>query len=168
MKQESKAMSGAVTGADHPLSCDVLIRNGYIVTVDTKRRVLERGAIAIDGRTIVAVGEDDEIGRRYRARASFDVNGATVHPGFIDPHNHIVHGTCRGIYGPAAGPAPKVSFADWKADVTPEDEHAGAQLACLELLRNGFTGFVEPGSVFEPDAVAEAVRSVGVRALLAG
>jgi 5-methylthioadenosine/S-adenosylhomocysteine deaminase len=161
-------MRSEATGEDHPLSCDILIRNGYIVTVDARRRVLPRGAIAIDGRTIVAVGEDGEVGRRYRARASFDAKGATVHPGFIDPHNHIVHGTCRGLYGPAAGPAPRIPFADWKADVTPEDEHVGTQLACLELLRNGFTGFVEPGSVFEPDAVAEAVRSVGVRALLAG
>lgn len=165
-EQPHPATEDAATGA--PLPCDILIRNGYVVTVDAARRVYERGAIAIGGTRILAVGTDAEISRRYRGLTTFDAAGGTVHPGFIDPHVHIVHGTCRGLYGPSAGPGPKALFADWKADVTPEDEHIATQLACLELLRNGFTGFVEPGSVFAPDAVAEAARSVGVRALLAG
>jgi 5-methylthioadenosine/S-adenosylhomocysteine deaminase len=149
------------------IDCDTLIRNAYLVTVDTARRVIERGAVAITGREIVAIGEDREIAGRYRAKRTFDAAGATVHPGFIDPHVHIVHGTCRGIYGPLMASAPKVPFADWKADVTSEDEHAATQLGSLELLRSGFTGFIEPGSVYDPDAAAEAVESAGIRALFA-
>ena len=105
---------------------------------------------------------------RYHAGRVLDAGGGIVHPGFIDAHNHIVHNTCRGIFGDGIDPPSAVSFADWKADVTPADEAAATQNAALEMLRMGFTMFVEPGSVFDCDAVAAAVEQVGMRALLAG
>jgi 5-methylthioadenosine/S-adenosylhomocysteine deaminase len=149
-------------------TCDLLVTNGYVVTVDEKRRVFEQGAVAIRGRRIAAVGPAGEIAGRFRAKRVIDAGGGTIHPGFIDAHNHIVHTTCRGILDLPEKFPPKVSFADWKADVTAEDEHAGTQLSCLEMLRHGFTMFIEPGTAFDNDAVAEAAESVGVRGLLAG
>ena len=84
-----------------------------------------------------------------------------MHPGFIDPHVHVVHGTCRGIFGDALGESPRtVNFADWKADVRPREEHAAAVFAGLEMLHNGFTCFIEPGTVFDCDAVAAATEQV--------
>jgi cytosine/adenosine deaminase-related metal-dependent hydrolase len=152
-----------------PEACDILVRNGYVVSMDVERRIFAPGAIAVSGRHIAAVGPEREILQRWRAKRTFDAAGATVHPGFIDAHNHIVHGTCRGVFADTARSGQlQVSFADWKADVTAEDEYAAAMLAGLEMLRNGFTMLIEPGSVFEPDAVAEAATLVGVRTLLAG
>lgn len=152
-----------------PETCDILVRNGYVISMDAERRIFAPGAVAISSSRIVAVGPERELMQRYRGRRTFDAAGAVVHPGFIDAHNHIVHGTCRGIFADTARSGQlKVSFADWKADVTPEDEYAAAMLAGLEMLRNGFTLLIEPGSVFEPDAVAEAATLVGVRTLLAG
>ena len=149
-------------------NCDTIVTNGYVVTVDGKRRVFECGAVAIIDRRIVDVGPASEIVSAWRARRVLDADGGTVHPGFIDAHNHVVHTTCRGILDlPQVYPT-KIPFADWKADVTSEDEHAGTQLSCLEMLRHGFTMFIEPGTAFDNDAVAEAAESIGVRALLAG
>ncbi len=152
-----------------PQSCDLVVTNGYVLTLDKDRRVFPQGALAIKGGRIAAVGRAQDIARAWRAGRTIDARGATVHPGFIDAHVHIVHGTCRGIFGerPQAK-APNVNFADWKADVTPDDEHAATAFAALELLRNGFTCFIEPGSAFDTDAVAAACDAVGVRALLAG
>jgi cytosine/adenosine deaminase-related metal-dependent hydrolase len=156
------------TGKAAAKSCDILVTNGYVVTVDEKRQVFERGAVAIAGSRIVAVGPAGEIAGGWRARRVLDARDGTVHPGFIDAHNHIVHTTCRGILDlPQIYPT-KVPFADWKADVTSEDEHAGTQLSCLEMLRHGFTMFIEPGTAFDNDAVAEAAENIGVRGLLAG
>jgi len=147
--------------------CDIIVTNGFVVTVDDQRRVLERGAIAIDGRRIVAVGPAEEVADAWRAQRILDARGATVHPGFIDAHNHIVHTTCRGILDQPQQ-LDNVSFADWKADVTTDDEYVATQFSCLELQRNGFTMFVEPGTAFDNDAVAEAAESTGTRAMLAG
>ena len=149
--------------------CDLLIINGTVITMDAERRVLAKGAIAVTGRRIAAVGTERAILRRYKARRTIDAGGGIVHPGFIDPHVHVVHGTCRGIFGDALGDAPRqVNFADWKADVRPKEEHAAAVFAGLEMLRNGFTCYIEPGTVFDCDAVAAATEQVGMRGFLAG
>ncbi len=149
--------------------CDLLVRNATVITMDEKRRVFRAGAVAVTGHTIVDVGPDRELSARYRALRAIDAGGAAVHPGFIDAHLHVVHISSRGIFGDViAAASERVTFADWKASVTPEDERAATAHACVELLRNGFTAFVEPGTVFDNDAVAEAAQTAGVRALLSG
>jgi 5-methylthioadenosine/S-adenosylhomocysteine deaminase len=157
--------AGRAQGVD----CDLLITNATVITMDAERRVLATGAVALTGRRITAVGPERSVLGAYRARRRIDVGGGLVHPGLIDPHVHIVHGTCRGIFGDALGNARrKVNFADWKADVRPREEHAAAVFAGLEMLHNGFTCYVEPGTVFDCDAVAAATEQVGLRGLLAG
>ena len=51
--------------------------------------------------------------------------------------------------------------------MTDEDEAAATAMASLEMLRSGFTMFIEPGSLFSTEAGAEAVKRVGLRALFA-
>ncbi len=148
--------------------CDLLIRNGYVITVDAKRRVFSPGAVAVCGHTVTAVGPEREIVSSLRAAREIDAEGAVVHPGFFDAHNHIVGAGCRGIF--AAGshdPVSGVNYAEWKAGVTDDDEAAATTLSALQLLHNGYTGFVEPGSVFAVDTVAAAAEAVGVRACFA-
>jgi 5-methylthioadenosine/S-adenosylhomocysteine deaminase len=148
--------------------CDILVTNGCVVTLDRDRHVFDRGAVAIANCRIAEVGPAAEIARTWRSKRTLDARGGTIHPGFIDAHNHIVHTTCRGILDRSGSSTPAVSFADWKADVTSKDEHVATQLSCLEMLRQGFTMFIEPGTAFDNDAVAHASESIGVRALLAG
>jgi len=152
-----------------PETCDLLIRNGYVLTMDARRTVYSPGAIAVRGHSIIAVGSEAQILRAWRAPRALDAKGAVVHPGFVDAHLHVNAQTCRGFFrgdaskGGGTGP----SYADWKAALRPEDEQAAAGLACIEMLRHGITTFVEPGSAFEPDAVAAATQAVGVRCSLA-
>ena len=134
--------------------------------MDPDRRIYSPGAVAITGSRIAAVGADAELRQNFDAREMIDASGAIVHPGFIDAHNHIVHTSCRGIFGSYhdAESLP-VNFADWKASVTDADEAAATTMAGIEMLRNGFTMFIEPGSLFSTEAAAEAVERVGLRAL---
>ena len=133
--------------------------------MDPDRKIYQPGAVAITGSRIVEVGADAELQRSFDARRMIDALGAIVHPGFIDAHNHIVHTSCRGIFGSThdAGPLP-INFADWKASVTDADEAAATAFAAVEMLRNGFTMFIEPGSLFSTGAGTEAVEHVGLRA----
>ena len=148
--------------------CDVLIRNGRVLTMDASRTIFSPGAVAIHGSRIVDVGADREVTARVDAEKVVDAAGGIVHPGFIDAHNHIVHTSCRGIFNGIhnTGAAP-VNFATWKADVSDADEAAATEMASLEMLRSGFTMFIEPGSLFSTAAAAEAVERVGLRALFA-
>ncbi len=152
-----------------PQRCDLIVDDGCLVTMDARRLIVPRGAIAIKGHTIAAVGSRDDIRRDWRATETIDARGAIVHPGFVDAHLHANAQTCRGFFRGDASKGTKVgpSYADWKATLTPEDENAAAGLAAVEMLRHGITCFVEPGSAFEPDAVAAATQQVGVRCTLA-
>ncbi|MBM3560425.1 MAG: amidohydrolase family protein [Alphaproteobacteria bacterium] len=152
-----------------PQACDLIIRNGCVLTLDAQRTVYPAGAVAVSGHSIVAVGPEARLLRDWRAARVIDAGGAIVHPGFIDTHLHVNAQTCRGFFrgdaskGGGTGP----SYADWKAALAPEDEQAAAALAGVEMLRHGITTFVEPGSAFDPDAVAATAQAVGVRCSLA-
>jgi cytosine/adenosine deaminase-related metal-dependent hydrolase len=152
-----------------PESCDLILRNGEVLTMDARRTVHPAGAVAVRGHTIAAVGPEAELLRRWRAPRVIDAGGALVHPGLVDAHLHINAQTCRGFFrgDTAKGGGTGPNYADWKAALQPEDEEAAAALGGLELLRHGYTAFVEPGTAFEPDAVAAAARAVGVRCTLA-
>lgn len=152
-----------------PMNCDMILRNGTIVTMDAQRRIVAGGAIAVRGSVIAAIGREADILSRWRAAHVIDAEGAIVHPGFVDAHLHVNAQTCRGYFrgdsskGGGGGP----SYADWKAELRDEDEYAAAALACIEMFRHGVTTFVEPGSAFEPDAVAAAAAAAGMRCTLA-
>ena len=152
-----------------PGSCDFIIRNACVLTMDRRRTVHPTGAVAVAGHSIAAVGPEAAVLRDWKALETIDAQGGIVHPGYIDAHLHVNAQTCRGYFrgdtskGGGQGP----NYADWKAELRPEDEAAAASLACVEMLRHGITTFVEPGSAFEPDAVAEATQKVGVRCSLA-
>src|SRR3954447_11000668 len=148
--------------------------------MDSERRVFTPGAIAIRDREIVAVGDDDDIAQRFEYGRVFDARGAVVHPGFIDCHYHATIHLTRGIVsdepghgaisitaadgGEPEGRAEIGDYSRWFNALEDEDEYANALLACVEMLRNGFTCFLEPGTAFEPDCVAAAAVESGIRA----
>lgn len=148
---------------------DCAITNGYVVTMDPQRRVLADGAVAISGRDIVAVGPTSEVLSRYSARRILDAGGAVVHPGFVECHSHLTLHLARGGFGDT------ISYRDVEPDffvpylnaLEDEDEHAAATLACLEMVGNGTTCFLEAGTALSPAAVAEAAEQVGMRGLVA-
>ena len=135
--------------------CDLLIKNAQVISMNASRTIYAPGAVAISGRRIVDVGTDAALGESTEAKEVLDAHGGIVHPGFIDAHNHIVHTSCRGVFKNLHDvSASEIKFADWKAGVSDEDEAAATAVAGLEMLRGGFTMFIEPGSLFSTPAAA--------------
>lgn len=152
-----------------PKTCDLLIVNGYLLTMDGNRTVYPDGAIAVSGKKIVAVGPRRQVEQGWRASRKIDAQGGTIHPGFIDGHYHAGLHLSRGSITDNPNPpkdeggaGPGV-FTRWINAVTDEDEYASALMASAELVRNGFTGFVDAATSFVPDLVAEAAEAVGIR-----
>jgi len=147
-----------------PTACDLLIHNATLLTATAARPVIHGGAVAVGGGRILAIGTDGELLPAWRPARALDAGGSLVHPGLIDPHFHVVVTTSRGIFASPAGRS--FNYADWKAALDEADEAASTLLSCLELLRQGYTCFVEPGTAFFTDAVAAAVEQAGLRASL--
>ncbi|RWC00356.1 MAG: hypothetical protein EOQ57_17345 [Mesorhizobium sp.] len=142
-------------------SCDLVVHNAVLLTVDETDNVIENGAIAVHDGAIVAVGSSRDILSRYSSRELIDAGGGIVHPGFIDAHVHISQYTSRSVLSSMEGTS--ITMGDWKSALTPEDEHASAALAAVDYLRSGYTGFVDPGTIFSPDAVAPVADEFGIR-----
>lgn len=148
--------------------CDLLIHNAYVLTMDGRRRILSDGAVAITGRLIADVGPSAEVRRRFAARRSIDAKGAVVHPGFVEAHTHVTLHTTRGAFPDTLNIYRYFDhYARWMDELQPEDEYASTLLGSLEMLLSGVTCFMDGGTIFEPDAAAEAAEKIGIRASLA-
>jgi len=146
----------------------ILIEHATIITVDAGRRILADGSILIDGRDIVDVGPAASV--RPTRRPDRIINGRrrVGTPGFVDTHVHLTVHLSRGLMLDDV-PVPRY-LPDWLlplySTVTPEEEQAAAQLACIEMIRTGTTTFCEAGTLFDVPAVADAVEQIGMRAIL--
>src|SRR5260370_13776315 len=77
-----------------PVSVDLLITGGTIVTMDPSRRVLEDGFIAVRGDEIVAVGSGASATLRFAptgidAKLKIDARRKLMRPGAIDGHSRL-------------------------------------------------------------------------------
>ena len=160
-----KASGQAPVKSSNGGKCELLIRNGMVFTMDQNRNVYSNGAVAVDGNRIVAVGSDREITARFRADRVVDARGAAVHPGLYDAHAHVSLHTTRGAFPDSPSESEYQGFfTQWMQALSDEDEYASTLLASLEMLHNGVTCFLEPGTVFEPEAAASAAQKIGIRA----
>src|SRR5271168_3907678 len=76
---------------------DLLITGGTVITMDAQRRVLNDGAIAISGDSIIAIGASTELAAKYAPAKIINAHGAIVMPGLINGHTHAAMSLFRGI-----------------------------------------------------------------------
>jgi 5-methylthioadenosine/S-adenosylhomocysteine deaminase len=75
------------------MSQRLLIRNGYVVSVDPDIGDLPSGDVLIEGSTIAAVGPDLQVGDCE----VIDATDGIVIPGFVDTHRHTWQAPLRNI-----------------------------------------------------------------------
>lgn len=143
----------------------VLLRGGFVVTMDGGRRVLDGGDVLIEGDRIAALGEVPEEHVPPHAEV-VDLAGRLVLPGLINTHVHLSQQLGRGI-------ADDVDLLTWlreriwpyESALTPEDSYISSLACCAELIRSGVTTFAEAGGQ-EVDGMGRAVSESGLRAVL--
>ncbi|MGA7089456.1 MAG: amidohydrolase [Candidatus Acidiferrales bacterium] len=145
---------------------DLIVSNGTVVTMDAQHRILNQGAVAIRGDSIVAVGATDEILAQFDAPKIIDARGAIVMPGLINAHAHAAMSLFRGL-------ADDLSLDDWlhkyifpaeARNVNEDFVVWGTRLGVLEMLRGGITTYAD--MYYFEDAVARVTKQAGMRGVL--
>jgi 5-methylthioadenosine/S-adenosylhomocysteine deaminase len=144
----------------------LIVTGGAVVTVDGTARVLRPGAVAIDGRDIVAVDSADAIARRFSAAETIDATGQVVMPGLINTHTHAPMVLYRGL-------ADDLALMEWlqkyifpaeAKTVSPEFVRAGTRLAALEMILSGTTAYAD--MYYFEEEIAAATKQAGIRGVL--
>jgi cytosine/adenosine deaminase-related metal-dependent hydrolase len=146
----------------------ILIEHAVVISMDAERRIFRDGAVLVDGRDIVQVGRAGDVRPPRTPDRVIDGRNRLVLPGFVNTHVHLSEHVNRGVM---ADEIPVERYmTDWLiplySAITPEEEAYSARLACLEMIRTGTTTFCEAGTLFDVDAVADAVDRIGMRAIL--
>lgn len=143
-----------------------LFTNAFILTADDKNKWIKDGFMLVDGKTIAALGDGDELSSiQGQADQIVDLKGKWVMPGWINTHGHAAMSILRGF----ADDYPLQIWLEDKmwpmeAQFTAETVRWGTALAIVEMLKSGTTCFVDMYD--HMDAVAEVVEESGIRGVL--
>ena len=74
---------------------DLLVRNGYVATVDAARRELDGGWVAVTDGLVSAVGSSTD--PVPDAREVIDASGCLVTPGLVNTHHHLYQNLTRAF-----------------------------------------------------------------------
>jgi 5-methylthioadenosine/S-adenosylhomocysteine deaminase len=151
---------------------DWLVAHGTLITLDPSRRIIEDGAILIEGNTIRAVGNYEEFAGLSNDKRVLDASGKIIFPGLINTHTHIFQTLLRGI-------GQDLPVWDWfstaldttVSHLTPEDCYISAKLGAIEAVKSGTTCILDynyPHPVPKlADETIRAFQEVGIRGIVA-
>ncbi len=151
------------TGAD---AADWILRAKYVLTMNSRHRVIENGAVAVRGARIVGIGTQAEIAGRFQSQRTLDKPDALIAPGLIDTHTHAPMSLFRGI-------ADDKRLDDWlhnyifpaeSKNVSADFVRWGTRLACLEMVLAGITTYTD--MYYFEEVEAETAKEAGVRGVL--
>ena len=141
----------------------------YIVTVDRDRRVIRKGAVAIRGDHIEAIGKSKDLHSRYArgAKRILSGKGRLILPGLVEGHIHHTQHLARGL-GDNLHVRPWLLhfIYPFESVMTPEEAYISSLHCQLEMIRSGVTCFIEVANYF-PKELARATEETGMRGLFA-
>ncbi len=139
----------------------------FLVTVDPDRRIIQDGALLIEGQRLTRLGKTADL-RDVSADRVIDARDMVVTPGFCNNHMHIsyAHAT-RGIFPDNLDPMVYLGHVfTLQGAMNEEDEYYTSLLGITELLKYGTTCFLDPGSTKFLDACMQAYDESGCRIVL--
>jgi cytosine/adenosine deaminase-related metal-dependent hydrolase len=156
---------------------DILIKEALVVTMNSERRVLDRGYVAIRGNLIVDVGVGDGLDK-YAPEEVIDGRKSVVIPGLQCAHTHFYGLLLTGSPW-FAKIEPPTDFQQnlqriwWALDVLLgfEEAYASALIGSILFARSGVTNFFDnissPNTITNVlDYIEKGVSEVGIRGFI--
>ena len=147
---------------------NTIFADGWLITMNDRREVLENASVAVSGDRIAAVGSRTALVGAHPEAEVVDCAGSIVMPGMINTHTHLFQTLLKGLgddmelkrwFTCMTGPS--------AVHLTAEDAKAAARHGCVESIRSGVTTLVDfmyvhtrPGMT---EAVLEAYEETGMR-----
>lgn len=167
----------------HMRTCDILIQNAKVMT--DYETILEQADIAIKDGKILAVIHKRSAGieekqdtenqklpekesrnqEAWTAAQVIDGRDRLFMPGFIDSHMHTGQQLLKGLVLDAKPIIWTRIMLPFESTLTPEKMKLSAELAALEMIRQGTSGFIDAGSYFMDEAASVYYES-GLRGCL--
>ena len=144
----------------------LIITNGIVMTVDGNRRILNPGAVAINGSESGAIETPAASAARYQGAEVIDAHGQAVLPGLINTHTHAAMVMYRGLGNDLAlmDWLQKYIFPAEAKTVSPEFVRVGTRLAALEMIQSGTTLFAD--MYYFEEEVARVTKAAGLRGVV--
>ena len=139
-----------------------LLLTGMVCTLDEQQTVIDSGAVAIKGDTIVAIGEAAELIDLYPQAERLEEAHGLIMPGLINTHTHAAMSCFRGL-------ADDLPLMQWlqeyifpvESKLTSDMVYQGTLLSTAEMIRSGTTSFCD--MYLFADEVAMAAKKSGMR-----
>jgi 5-methylthioadenosine/S-adenosylhomocysteine deaminase len=150
---------------------DILIKNGYVVTMNENRDILEEAAVVILDDKIIEIGNSSELEAKYVAERMIDAQNKFIYPGFINTHSHLFQVLLKGL-------GRDMTLFDWLDSsvrraiyqIDKECVYYAALVGCIENLRSGSTTVLDymycHGKDGLDDEVMRAFEDCGIRGIL--
>lgn len=145
-----------------------ILADGWLITMNGARDVLERGSVCVDGDRILGVGTRSRLAQTNPEAEVIDCTGRIVMPGMVNTHTHLFQTLLKGLgddmvlkrwFTCMTGPS--------AVHLTEEDANVAALHGCVESIRSGVTTLVDfmyvhtrPGMT---QSVLEAFDATGMR-----
>ena len=145
-----------------------IFADGWLITMNDEREVLEEASICVEKDRIVAIGTRDGLVRSHPQAEVIDCRGRIVMPGMVNTHTHLFQTLLKGL-------GDDMALKDWftcmtgpsAVHLTPADSKAAALHGCVESLRSGVTTLVDFNYVHTQagmaEAAIEAFEETGIR-----
>src|SRR5918996_1088861 len=156
----------AVTAQTGAREVSLVVTNAIVVTMDAAGRVIQNGAVAVEGADIVGVDSTDAIKKQFRSADTIDAGGQIVMPGLVNTHTHAPMVMFRGL-------ADDLALMEWlnkfifpaeAKTVSPEMVRTGTRLAALEMIQSGTTTYAD--MYYFEEEIARETKAAGLRGVL--
>ncbi len=150
----------------------ILIKDGYVVTVNPNREVIPGGFVATDGAMISAVGPGQHAPSAHEFDEIVDASGSIVLPGLINLHQHHWYTLFKGL-------ADGFVLEDWVtgllfpvvSHLSEEAMRVSSYVAAMEMLATGTTCSLNHSVTTTTPAIVRATiepqAEVGIRQVFA-
>jgi 5-methylthioadenosine/S-adenosylhomocysteine deaminase len=146
----------------------LLIRNGFVVSMDPGVGEIPNGDVLVEDGKIAEIGRGLDVSEAEQ----IDATGMIVMPGFVDTHRHTWQTPVRGVLPSCTlDHYFAVMLGSVGGHYRPEDVYIGDYAGALEALNGGVTTLLDWSHISNTpdhsDAAIQGLKDAGIRAVYA-